>query len=30
LPLELAGTRSLPHPPGAPKDTYFLYINEPT
>ncbi|MBV7520396.1 class I SAM-dependent methyltransferase [Ensifer sp. ENS12] len=29
LPLELAGTRSLPRPPGAPKDTYFLYVNGP-
>ncbi|MCA1405248.1 hypothetical protein I6F26_12795 [Ensifer sp. IC3342] len=29
LPLELAGTRPLPRPPGAPRDTYSLYINGP-
>ena len=29
LPLELAGTRSLPLPPGARKDKYFLYVNGP-
>ncbi len=29
LPLDLAGARSLPHPPGAPRDTYYLYVNGP-
>lgn len=29
LPLDLAGARSLPVPPGARADTYFLYANGP-
>jgi S-adenosyl-L-methionine methyltransferase len=30
LPLELAGTRPLPLPPGAREGRYFLYLNGPS